>query len=88
MSVGFGVDGTVSDWTFSVASTELSVVIYTVIKICKAQCFNLHFFMLTSSSLCCTMDCVLINNAAGCIHFKIHSGKKLISRKYTSVKRS
>ena len=35
--VGFGVNGTVSVWTCSIADKELSIVMCTVIKVCKAE---------------------------------------------------
>jgi hypothetical protein len=89
--VGFGVDGTVSVWTCIIADQELSIVMCTVIKICKAACFNLHLFLLTSSSLRFMMYCVPVKNAMGCDPYPTaptsHSGKKVISRTYTLVSR-
>lgn len=64
--VGFGANGTVSVWTWSIVDKELSIVMCTVIEICKAECFNLHLFILTSSSLRFIMDGVPDKNATGC----------------------
>jgi hypothetical protein len=54
--LGFGMNGTVSVSTCSIADKELSIVMSTVIKICRAECFNFHLFILTSSSLHFVMD--------------------------------